>query len=222
MSVVPSKDVDAIQFFEAHVPIWLASAAAVGLTPALVNGLDSAVKDARNALTAQTAAKQAAKASTTALRNAVFAMRGNGGDLIRTIKAFAATSNNPNVYVVAEIPPPAAPTPAPPPGQPTTFKVELTPSGAIMLSWKAVNATSSSGVYFSVRRKLNDESGFTLVGNTGSKSFVDDTIAQGVTGATYIIQGFRGTNPGPESDQLSVQFGVGGGNGLPRTLNIAA
>lgn len=221
MGVVPTKDVEAIQFFEAHVPIWLSQAASLGLTAGQVNGLDTAVKDARNALTDQTAAKEAAKASTTSLRNAVFAMRGVGSDLIRTIKAFAATSNNPNVYAIAQIPQPAPPTPAPPPGQPTTFKVELTPSGAIMLSWKAVNAAASSGVYFSIRRKLNGEGGFTLVGNTGSKSFVDDSITQGTTGATYIIQGFRGVNPGPESDQLSVQFGVGG-SGVSRTLNIAA
>lgn len=221
MSVVPSRDVDAIQFFEAHVPIWLSQAANVGLTVGQVNGLDTVVKDARIALTAQIAAKEAAKASTTALRNAVFAMRGNGSDLIRTIKAFAATSGNPNVYAIAEIPPPAPPSPAPPPGQPTTFKVELTPSGAIMLSWKAVNATASSGVYFSIRRKLSGEGAFTLIGNTGSKTFVDDTITQGTNGATYIIRGYRGVNPGPESEQLSVQFGVGG-SGVSRTLNIAA
>lgn len=221
MGVVPTKDVDAIQFYEAHVPIWLSQASSVGLTTSQVNGLDDAVKDARNALTAQTAAKQAAKASTTALRNAVSAMRTNGSDLIRTIKAFAATSNNPDVYARAEIPPPAAPTPAPPPGQPTNFKVELTPSGAVMITWKAVNAAASSGVYFAVRRKLNGEGAFTLIGSTGSKSFVDDGLTQGTTGATYIIQGFRGLSAGPEGTQVSVQFGVGG-NGVARTLTIAA
>ena len=59
------------------------------------------------------------------------------------------------------------------------------------------------------------------LGNTGSKSFVDDTITQGTTGATYIVQGYRGLNAGEESEQVAVQFGVGAGRAAP-TLNIAA
>lgn len=222
MGVVPTKDVDAVQFFESHIPVWQTNAAAIGLTAAQVTAMATAVTAARKALGDQSTAKQAAKASTTTLHTAVSAMRTMGGDLIKTIKAYAATTDNQNVYSKAEIPPPSAPTPVPPPGQPTKFKVELTPEGAIMLSWKADNAAASSGAYFSVRRKLNTETDFVLVGNTGGKSFVDDTITQGITGATYIVQGFRGLNAGPQSEQLSVQFGVGGGNGAPRALTIAA
>lgn len=49
-----------------------------------------------------------------------------------------------------------------------------------------------------------------MVGNTGGKTFTDDTITQGTPGSTYIIQGQRGQSAGPESKQLGVQFGAGG------------
>jgi hypothetical protein len=46
--------------------------------------------------------------------------------------------------------------------------------------------------------------------NSGAKFFTDDTLLQGTTSATYIIQGHRGTVDGDASEQVSVQFGVSG------------
>jgi len=209
MTVVPNKDLDAVQFFESHVPVWAATPAAVGLTAAQVAALDTATKAARNAYTAQQNARNAAKASTSAYHTNVGAMREIGGDLIKTIKAFAATSNNPNVYAIAQIPMPAEPAPLPPPGQPNDFDVRLTGSGAIVLSWKCANAAPSSGAYFTVRRRIGTQGAFTLVGGTGSRTFIDDSIPAGSPFVTYLVQGFRGEQPGPESELVSVQFGAG-------------
>jgi len=39
---------------------------------------------------------------------------------------------------------------------------------------------------------LSGETASAPVGNAGGKTFTDDTITQGVTGAVYIIQGQRG------------------------------
>ncbi len=189
---------------------------------ATITSLTLLVKAARDAYTAQQNAKQAGKAATTALHNALTAMRNAGGDVIKTIKAYAATTNNPNVYNISQVDPPAPPTPLPAPGQPSNFKVEVTPSGAIQLTWKAKDATVSSGVFFSVRRKLGTESAFALVGNVGAKKFLDSTILQGTISATYIVQGFRGEVPGDESDQLTVQFGVSAGGGNVQQLKMAA
>jgi len=210
MAVVPDKNLDAVQFFESHVPVWQAAPTTIGLTPALVTSCDNAAKAARAAYTAQQNTKNAAKAATATYLNSVSALRNIGGDLIKTIKAFADTTSNPNVYSLAQIPPPAAPTPLPPPGQPTSFAVQLTPAGALYLSWKSANSAASSGAFFTVKRRLEGESTFTLIGGTGSKSFSDDTVPFGTNTLTYIVQGFRGIEPGPESEQLSVQFGVGG------------
>ena len=74
-------------------------------------------------------------------------------------------------------------------------------------------------------RKLAGQSEFTLVGNTGEKFITDSSLLQGTTGATYIIQGFRGALAGEASDQIGVQFGVGMGGGMAVTnaeLKMAA
>ncbi len=206
-SVIPSKPLEAIAFFESHVPVWNASAVQIGLSVAAVTAIDNATKAARTGYENQQVAKNASKSATQAYGNLVSTMRDIGGDGIATIKAFADSTNNPAVYTLAQIPEPAAPTPAAPPTQPTNFKVELTSEGGIVISWKG---TGSGGGYYSVKRKLAGESAFTLIGNTGSKSFVDATLTQGTTGASYIIQGFRGQTPGKASDQLTIQFGVAG------------
>ncbi len=222
-SVVPSKDIDALAFFESHTIVWAVAPIGLGLTAAEVTGLDVLTKAARQALSDQTKAKNAAKAATTAWNNAVTAMRNSGGNLVKTIKAFAETTNNPTVFSMAQIPMPAAPTPLPPPGQPTTFTVQLTGTGAVQITWKATNGAASTGAFFVVSRKLVGESVFTNVGNVGTKKFTDSTITQGTTGATYIVQGFRGNQSGMPSEQLSVQFGVSAGGGLVNSqLKMAA
>jgi alkanesulfonate monooxygenase SsuD/methylene tetrahydromethanopterin reductase-like flavin-dependent oxidoreductase (luciferase family) len=44
---------------------------------------------------------------------------------------------------------------------------------------KAINAAANAGTFFSIRRKLVGEDGFTLIGNTGEKFFTDATLLQG-------------------------------------------
>lgn len=223
-SVVPSKDLDAVQFFETHIPIWNAALASVGVTGPQVAQLDAATKACRGAFTKQQAAKDAAKATTTTFQNDATTMRSIGGDLIKSIKAFAATTYNPDVYGIAQIPMPAAPSPVPPPGQPTDFKIGLTGSGAVQPTWKCTSGAASTGAFFVVTRKLAGESVFTTVGNIGAKKFTDNTIPQGVTGATYLVQGFRGDHAGEVSLPVGVQFGVsaGGGNVQAAPLKMAA
>lgn len=214
MPVIPTSDLDAVQFFETHDLVWGTAPTSIGLSAASVSSMVVTTKAARDAYTAQQAAKTAAKNSTVAWHNAVAAMRSQGADMIATIKAFAQSTNNPGVYTAAQIPPPAAPQPAPAPGQPEMVTVGLEPSGAITLRWKCTNAAPNAGTFFSIQRKLAMESAFTLVGNTGEKFFTDYTLTQGTPGATYIIQGHRGALAGKPSEQISVQFGVGGGGGV--------
>lgn len=223
MPVVPTKDVDAIQYFEDHVAIWAEQGVAIGVTTPQADGVSDATAAARSAYQTQQQAKQAAKNSTVAFQAAMRIMRTRGGDLIKTVKAFAANSPEPlTIYTKAQIEPPAPPAPAPLPGQPTDFRVELQSDGAVNIKWKSTNSAASGGVYFSVRRKLAGENAFTLVGTTGSKSFVDDTIPTGTTSLTYIVQGFRGPAAGTASEQLSLQFGSAGSGAVGTTLRMAA
>lgn len=216
MGVIPDKVVDQVQFCEAHAPVWSsAPPTAIGLTAAQCTAFTSLTTNARKAYNTAQSAKDAYHAAVTMQNDAIAAaISGSGGaaDLIRFIKSFAENTASPDsVYGLAQIPPPAAPTPAPAPGQPSNIAVSLESTGAVTLKWKAVNAAPNAGTFFTITRKLAGESSFTLVGTVGEKTFTDDTLVLGTTGATYIIQGRRGALAGLPSEQIGVQFGVGGG-----------
>lgn len=218
MGVIPSKNVEQLEFFESHWPVWVANAAGIGVLPAAATSFKTLTQSARTAYDAAQNARNAAKAATTTQDSSLALARTAAADLIRVIKGYAEQQANPDaVYALAQIPPPAAPTPVPAPGQPTNVTVGLESNGAITLRWKAVNAAPGAGTFFSITRKLPGELNFVLVGNTGGKIFTDDTITQGTSGATYIIQGHRGQLDGPMSEQIGVQFGVGGGGGFVLT-----
>jgi hypothetical protein len=218
MSIVPDKKVEQVQFCESHATVWAGAPTTIGLTAAQCTAFATLTTNARKAYDAAQAAKQAYRAAVTNQNAAIaLAISGPGGaaDLIRFIKSFAENTATPDaVYGLAQIPPPAIPQPVPAPGQPSNVTVNLEPSGAITLKWKAVNAAPSAGTFFTITRKLSSESMFTLVGNTGEKFWTDVTLTQGTPSATYIIQGHRGAINGPESEQIGVQFGMSGGGGM--------
>jgi hypothetical protein len=216
-TIIPRKPSEAVAFFDAHIPVWEAQHARIGLQEQTVASIKTANNALKAALATQEAAKSAAKAATTGMHNANRTLREVGQDGVRAIKDFALSTNDPSVYEIAQIPPPAAPKPQAPPSQPTDFKVELTSTGGIRISWKS---TGSSGGFFAVSRKLAGENAFDLIGNSGRKFYVDNTLPVGTSGATYIVQGWRGDVAGTASQQLTIQFGVGGG-GLA-TVKMAA
>lgn len=222
MPVVPTRDVDAIQYFEQHVGIWTERFADIGVTQQFATDVKTATSAARAAFDAQQQAKQTAKNATVTFRNAMRAMRSGGGDLIKTVRTFAESTANPDVYTIAQIEPPAPPAPRPLPSAPTDIRAELDTTGAVTLRWKASNATASSGVYFVVTRKLAGETVFSTVGTTAGKAFTDETIPSGTTALVYQIRGYRGTTAGPASAQFALQFGAGGSGSQTATLKMAA
>lgn len=217
MGVLPENRTDLIIFCEAHVPVWAANAAAIGLTAAQVTALQNFTTVARTKFNGAQAARQASLAATDDFYNSVRSMRGQAADLVRLIKAKAEADNNPNVYVLAQIPPPSAPTALPAPGKPTDIQITLNPGGSITLSWESTNSAPSSGAFFLVSRRITSgpaaTPAFVGIGGTAIREFTDDTITAGTAGLSYIIQGFRGTRAGTPSDQIAVQFGIGGTGG---------
>jgi hypothetical protein len=106
------------------------------------------------------------------------------------------------------IDPPAPPSPAPPPAQPTDLTVELEPQiGDLILRWKAENPSGTSGTSYIIRRKLEGESSFSFIGVTGSKKFVDTTLIAGPDTVQYTVQGQRADQTGPMSQVFMVTFG---------------
>lgn len=236
MPVVPSSDLEAIQFCESHVPVWNAAPTAVGLTAAQVATLDTQTKAARAAYNSAQNARQAAKAATMIYHTNTNIMRGTVGDLVRLVKAFADASANPgNIYAAAQIPEPAAPTPPLPPAMPTSVTVGLNPDGSLTLRWKATDSSPSSGCTFVISRRIGSTGTYQICGSGtsvrgGNYEFTDVSLPYGAPNASYIIVGKRSNPPqtGTPSEAVNVQFGVGGGGGMSivsadgATLKMAA
>lgn len=211
MGVVPDSRLGKIEFYEAHISPWTTNAATIGLTPASVTALGTLTTAARNAFNAAEAARQAAKAATQAFYDAVRAMHngpGAGADMIDTIRNYAETKNNPNVYTLAQIPPPATPGTTPPPGTPFDFTVGLLQNGALELKWKCSNPSGTQGTIYEVKRQIGSGA-FTFVGATGVRTFTDDTLSNGSAPVTYQITAVRSTSRGNPA-QFTVNFGIGG------------
>jgi hypothetical protein len=208
MSTVPNKPAEKISFFQTHNTPWAANAVAIGTTAGAVTALATKTTAAAAALAAQEAAQDAAKAATLALKNAVAAMSDAGMDIIKAIKTKAAT-DGPNVYVLAQIPEPATPSPVGPPGTPTDFAIELLQNGALTLKWKCANPPGAVGTIYQVYRKIGSAVDFSFIGASGGRKFIDSTLPAIAGGVTYQITAVRSTSVGNPA-QFNVNFGVGG------------
>lgn len=219
MATVPSDTAGKISFYENHTTPWSTNATAIGTTTTAVTDLTTKTTAARAAFNAQFSAQEAAKAATLALHAAVTAMATAGSDIIQSIKTKAATAGD-GVYVLAQIPAPATPTPVGPPGTPESFKVELNPDGSLKLTWKCANPAGSSGTTYQVFRKASGESSFTFIGASGTRSFNDTTVPAGSAPITYQIVALRSTASGTAA-QFIVNFGVGGSGEMMASVTAA-
>lgn len=234
MSTLPADNVQCIQYLETRLTRWQESAAEIGLTAAQVTALRTLVTDARKAYDTAQSARATSKAATVAFGDVMGDTRGDAGALIRTIRAFASTSGDPKVYSLAQIDPPAPPTPAKAPTQPTDLRANIEPTGALTLQWKPTRPAplgsnqdeSTSGVVYTIKRKLRNENNYTIVGAVpasrgGSRafsSFTDSALPGGgaANGVQYVIQGQRATTTGmnltgPESPVYTIMLGAGSG-----------
>lgn len=218
MSVLPKTNVEIIEFCEVHAPVWAANAAGLGLSTSAIAAFTAATEDARIKYDEALKARDAAKAATASSNDSIREMKSDAATLVRTIKAFAEASANPQaVYNLAQIPAPLPPAPLPLPGKPTNLSVTLLPTGAVQLSWDAENAAASSGAFYNIARKLPGAATFVGIGGapgstTQSRrmSFTDASVptSAAAAGVQYIIQGQRGTTMGLPSDAVIVQFGT--------------
>ena len=198
-----------LEWCQVHDPIFTAHAVEIGLTPAQATAFKTATTDGAAKLLAQETAKEASKVATQNVNTSFTTLNTDAGDVVRSIRAFAETSPDPaRIYALAQIPPPADPTPAPPPAQPTDLTVTLDPTeGTITLNWKAANPLGTSGTAYVVRRKLPEETEFSFLGVSGKKSFVDTTLVAGPDSVQYTVQGQRADQTGPVSHIFTVNFG---------------
>lgn len=217
MSTVPSKLVEKIEFYENHNAPWTANATAIGTTTTEVGALLTKTTAARTAYNAQQTAQNAAKAATVTLHTAVDAMDTAGTDIIQKVKAKAATDGN-SVYALAELPPPAVPGPVPAPGTPSNFVVTIQEDGSLILTWKCPNPAGGTGTIYQVARQIGGAGDFVILGATGSRKFIDDTLPSNSAPITYRVTAVRSTVAGAPA-QFTVSFGTSGGTMTASIVN---
>ncbi len=220
MSLYPNTKTGKIGYFNSKIAPWTTNATAIGTTSAAVTDLQTKVTTAQAKLDAQIAAEQAVKTATEAATVAVAQMVEAGADIIKNIRAKAATVGGNSVYELAEIPAPATPTPVSTLGQPTDFKAELGQDGSIISRWKCANPRATGTVY-QVWRRLDGEADFTYCGGVGTKTFTDNTVPAGTANILYKIQAVRSTAVGPWAT-FNVMIGVGRGGAMMASVVEAA
>jgi len=216
MGIVPTKQLDFLQWCAAHQDTWTVEATNIGLTAAMVTAWKTKVDAAETAVINASAMRDAAKSATMTANDAVSAARSSTAELIRKIKDFAL-AGHPTAYALANIPAPADPSTIPPPGQPTNVGCDLDPNGQLTLRWKCVNPAGAQGTFYTVRRRLGDTGPFVILGGSGVKRFTDAAIPAGTARVTYLINGQRGNASGPASSEFTVNFGVSAGGGMSIT-----
>ena len=225
MPTIPTKNLEALIFCEDHQLVFMAQAANIGLSVPQATLFKNDTLAARTLWNSYNTAVEAARVAGVAMRDGLSKMRDSGGDCINLIRAFADTQANPNtVYNLAQLPPPAVPSPASPPGTPTEFKVGLNGDGSVTLKWKCANPAGTSGTVYNVYRRPagTPESAYAPIGVVGTKNFTDTTIpasSAATGGVIYKVVAQRAEISGTPSPELNVYFGFGGGGGGGFTIS---
>mgnify|MGYP001796569027 CR=1 FL=1 len=210
MSTIPQSYPAAIDWCTDRLANWPNDPATIGLDAARVAELASLTAAASAALADARQLDEDKKAAFASYNTAAKAMRDYASQSVGIIRGFAKASEDPStVYTAAQIPAPAEPTPAPPPGVPFDFKVNLLQDGSIELNFECDNG-GEGGVSYEVRRRdgTSQTEPFNFVMNATERRFVDDTIPAGTASVTYRIVAFRTTGRGNPAVFL-VSFGAG-------------
>jgi hypothetical protein len=210
-SNVPNTINDAIAWYEDRIDAWQTSAAQIGLAAGTVTSLKALITAARAKFADAEKARITSEAATLELKNAAATLRVVGSGAISTIKGYAATTNNPNVYAIAQVSPPSPPSPLPPPNAPTDVMAELLLNGALKLKWKATQP--GSGTVYRIARQFNGAGEFINIDTVGEKTFTDNSVPYGTDAVTYRISARRGGVNSPSQTTLNLQFGSVAGNG---------
>ncbi|MCW5946862.1 MAG: fibronectin type III domain-containing protein [Fimbriimonadales bacterium] len=217
VAIVPKQINENIEFYENRTTPWEDNATAIGLTQVQVDNLLTLVTAARNAYTAAQNARTAAKVATVALHNALSEMNELGAAFISTIRAKAEATANPNVYNLAQIPPPAPPSPSGIPSAPTNVKGQINSNGHVELSWKG---SLAFGTFFSVWKKRPNDTKWKQIGAIAGKKFVDENTKPLVEWAMYQVFAHRSSGTSEGSEPITVFFE--GQEQGPESLQIAA
>jgi hypothetical protein len=213
---IPSNIPELINWCNTHGTLWSTNAVQINLTPAQATAFGTLVSALNKANTDAETARMASKDATLALRAAIDAARSVASIYVSTIKNYAQSTNNMNVYSLGGVSPADAPGTAPSPVAPQQFTAGVNPDGSLTIKWKVSQPAGLYGVSYLISRRVNGGDGpFAFVSSEGAtKTFIDSTLPVGVDKVEYIVQPKRGSDVGPQSPVFAVQFGSVGGGGM--------
>ncbi len=209
MSNYPRNARDRLIWCQDHWALWEEHYASLGVTEATVLAFKNLITNSDATYAAATAARLAAKNATQDQNAAFAAMDTSARSLISTIKSFIEASNDPSLWALAGLTPPATPGTAPAPTAPFSITGTLNSMGDLILKWKARQPAGTSNVVYAVRRAL-DGGEFVTLDTVGGKEFVDETVPVGTRTVTYAIQAKRGRQRSEWSEAVTLRFGRGG------------
>lgn len=210
MPVLPQGDIQKVEFMEAHLTLWNTNAVAIGLTVAQVTAMSTATTAARSGYNTMLVKREDAKSATAGFHNLARSMTDLASDAVKAIKTKAAQTNDPNVFVLANIPAPDAASPPPPVVPPTELVADPNADGTVTLKWKG---TTAFNTWFSVWRKIGSAA-WDQIGSTGIKTFVDSSVpGEPIPSViTYACRSQRGNEISALSVQAEVVYGGPGQN----------
>lgn len=204
MAVLPKHRDELIAWFLQRLPHWEVDPASVGLTVSQVASLRDSVEKAAAAAERMRRLRNSAMAATAQADALAADLRAEGGPLVSTIKAFAETTGDREVYVRAQVPPKRAPTPLPPAEPPTRLNADPLANGHVLVTWRGSIARHQT---FDVLRSL-DGGPFILLRNVRGTRLLDETVPIGTTTALYRVYGVRRNQRSIKVAQTSLCFGV--------------
>jgi hypothetical protein len=211
MPVLPKTDRTLIDWVELRTDLWKADPASIGLDGSEVTELIGLLAAAAAAEEAADLARAEAQAQTLRLHTEAEALRAQAASMVATIKAFAETQDDPEVYAAAHLPPDRPKSPLGPPAAPQITSAVLHPDGTVRLKWKA---SRKGGTFFQVYRTLTALDGTvgspTLLASTTDKFWTDQDLPSGLRGVQYYLIARRTGGVSGRSGLGTLQFGSDG------------
>ena len=206
MRLVPESNQGKVDFYQTHIGNWQAHAQELEIPPNVMSALAQNLQEAREAIAAQSRARQEAETATQRANTAVQKLSRLGGSTILRIRARAQVTDA-GIYTIAQIPPlKKNRTTVAPPGVPHTITTSLLTNGWVRLGWKSRNPRAAQGVMYEIKRRIGNDGPWEKLGDLPKKRYIDRTIPPGTAQVEYRIRAFR---PNDKSDWAIhlVEFG---------------
>ncbi len=217
MKLLPAGRSDLLDYMRSHIAVWQQDHAAIGLTQQQVDALVAQLAEAEAAFAHARAIRYEAESATQASNDRIGELRASAATALAAIKLFArlqagSQDGESGVYNAASIARPLKASSLPEPEYVRSASVSVSTQGQPTITWKPPHprdarerAASSSGLVYSVQRKLPGERTFALVYAGKEPRFTDIALPPGQT--QYLVRASRGREQGPWTQAGTIEIG---------------